>query len=135
MNNNFSSRLKLLRKERKETQQALADLLNVRRSTYGEYERGKILPPMDKMKSLADHFGVTVDYLFSGKEKQNESIDIARALIIILNQLKDQNNDLSFDGEPLEQATKQLLIESLNHAFEIALLMKKSKSSEQLEQT
>ena len=70
----FNLRLKMLRKGKKKTQQNLADLLKVRRSTYGEYERGKILPPMDKMKVLADYFGVTVDYLIIGNEKEEAEV-------------------------------------------------------------
>ena len=74
----LSSKIKALRKEKKKTQQNLADLLNIRRSTYGEYERGKILPPMDKLKIIADYFGVTVDYLLTEEHKEDNT---SRALV------------------------------------------------------
>ena len=49
----FSKRLKALRKDREKTQEDMSKLLNIQRSTYGEYERGKIMPPVEKIKILA----------------------------------------------------------------------------------
>ena len=66
----FSERLRELRKSRGRTQQEIADLLNIRRSTYGEYERGVILPPTDKIQTLAKYFNVTVDWLIGKEEMQ-----------------------------------------------------------------
>jgi transcriptional regulator with XRE-family HTH domain len=68
----FNVKIKTLRKQKKQTQQQIAGLLGVRRSTYGEYERGKILPPFDKIKILAEHFGVSVNYFVDGNEKETQ---------------------------------------------------------------
>ena len=63
----FAERLKYLRtgyKGRKLTQEEeMSKILKIRRSTYGEYERGKITSPMDKINFLSNYFGVSVDYL------------------------------------------------------------------------
>lgn len=63
MNDTFSARLKTLRLDTSKTQEDVANLLNIKRSTYGEYERGKIMPPVDKIEQLANIFGVKPHYL------------------------------------------------------------------------
>lgn len=130
----FSIKIKALRKENKKTQQNMADLLKVRRSTYGEYERGKILPPMDKMKILADHFGVSVDYLIGGADELESgteitSIDVSGQLQAALNYLKEKPNELMFDGELLDNESRQLLIQSLENGLKMAHIIKKGKEN------
>lgn len=127
----FSTKIKALRKEHKKTQQNIADLLNIRRSTYGEYERGKILPPMDKMKILADYFGVSVDYLIgiSGKnetEFSDELIDVSGQLKSALKHLKS-NQELMFDGKPLEDESRKLIIQSLENGIKMTKIIQKGK--------
>lgn len=59
----FSSRMKELRKERKKTQQELADIFSVRVRTYQGYEYGESYPEVAKLIALADFFDVSLDYL------------------------------------------------------------------------
>ena len=123
----LSSKIKALRKEKKKTQQNLADLLNVRRSTYGEYERGKILPPMDKLKVIADYFGVTVDYLIGNEEANNqEEIDVSQQLEVALETLKN-DGDLYFNGKPLDDESRELLIGSIENGLKMAHIISKSR--------
>lgn len=124
---NLSIKIKALRKEKKQTQQDIANLLNVRRSTYGEYERGKILPPMDKLKVLADHFGVTIDYLIGNEEPTEETeIDVSDNLESALDYLKN-DNDLFFNGKPLDDESRELLISSIENGLKMAYIISKSK--------
>ena len=134
--NLFDSRLKALRKEKGKTQQNIADLLKVRRSTYGEYERGKILPPMDKMKVLADYFDVSVDYLISGNGKDEaefgteiSSIDVSGQLKIALDHLKEKQSELMFDGELLDNESRELLIQTLENGLKMAQIIKKGNEN------
>lgn len=60
---NFSSRMKELRKERKMTQQELADVFSVRVRTYQGYEYGESYPEVAKLITIADYFDVSLDYL------------------------------------------------------------------------
>ena len=122
----LSSKIKALRKQKKQTQQNIADLLNVRRSTYGEYERGKILPPMDKLKVLADHFGVTIDYLIGNEQPEENEIDVSEQLKEALEQLKN-NGDLYFNGIPLEDESRDLLISSIENGLKMAYILSKSR--------
>jgi len=59
----FSERLKKLRKEKKLTQEELANMLNVGVSTISMYETGKSTPNDEIKKKLADIFDVSIDYL------------------------------------------------------------------------
>ena len=61
----FKDKLKTLRKHATMSQQQVADLLGVDRSTYTGYETSKAIPSIDKVKSLARIFNVTVDSLLS----------------------------------------------------------------------
>lgn len=125
----FSIKIKTLRKEHKKTQQNIADLLNIRRSTYGEYERGKILPPMDKMKILAEYFNVSVDYLIGNVEnKETEQIDISENLKKALLHLK-KDHDLLFNGTPLNNEAREILISSLENGLKMANVISNSKQN------
>lgn len=73
MNQTFCKRLKEMRKEAEKTQDEMANFLKVKRSTYGEYERGKITPPIDKLSRLAKYFDVSVDYLMGREIKFEEN--------------------------------------------------------------
>jgi len=39
-------------------------------STLTEWKKGKYTPKQDKLQKIADYFGVTVEYLMTGKEKE-----------------------------------------------------------------
>lgn len=129
---NFSNKIKTLRKEKKKTQQNVADLLKIRRSTYGEYERGKILPPMDKMKILADYFDVSIDYLIGGKDETEfaseiTTIDVSGQLRAALNYLKENKDELMFNGENLDNESREILIQSLENGLKMAQIINKNK--------
>ncbi len=59
----FRDRLKELRKRDKVTQEKLADLLGVERSTVGKWESKNIIPPADMLLVLSKMFNVSIDYL------------------------------------------------------------------------
>lgn len=62
-------RLKQLRTAAGMTQQDVARLLGVDRTTYVKYENGNSDPSTATLVRLADYFGVSVDYLIGQKEK------------------------------------------------------------------
>ncbi|WP_313074775.1 helix-turn-helix domain-containing protein [Lacrimispora sp.] len=43
-------------------------------SLFSEWKRGKSTPKADKMKKIADYFGVTVDYLVTGEGPEASSV-------------------------------------------------------------
>nr|WP_325185328.1 helix-turn-helix transcriptional regulator [uncultured Oscillibacter sp.] len=59
----INRRLKELRKEKKETQVQVAAAIEVAEQYYQKLEYGLNLPGIENTWKLADHFGVTIDYL------------------------------------------------------------------------
>ncbi len=60
-------RLKALRREKGVTSQIVADAIGIKSATYRRYEIDT--KPRDEVYvALADYFGVSVDYLMSGKD-------------------------------------------------------------------
>lgn len=70
----IAQRLIEQRRKYKKTQKDIADILNVNRATYGLYETGVNLPPIDKLVILADHFNVSIDYLCGREITANKFI-------------------------------------------------------------
>lgn len=56
-------RLRLLRRQHHLSQQALADLLGLDRSSYSYYELSRSEPSIHTLMFLADYYQVSVDYL------------------------------------------------------------------------
>lgn len=62
-----------LRKENKLTQDQLSDLLGISRQTISEWERGISYPSVDKLLSLSKIFNVSLDYIITGENfEQNK---------------------------------------------------------------
>lgn len=60
---NFNEKLKNLRTKNNETQQELADMLNVSFQSVSKWENGLCLPSIAMMKDIASHYDVTLDSL------------------------------------------------------------------------
>lgn len=75
----LNERLKELRKLKNLTQQQLAEILGIDRSNYANYERGKRIPPIDKIEKIADFFNVSIDYLM-GREELTPDQELAAIL-------------------------------------------------------
>ena len=132
--NMFAVRLKALRKSRKETQEDIAQLLHVGRTTVGEYERGHIRPPMGKMQMLAEHFKVSVDYLMGntnfqtpGEQAEISPADVSVALRKLLDQLQSADYALTFNGEALSDSARELLISNLEQGLRIGEIIQSKK--------
>jgi len=72
--NTIGNRIEALRKSRKETQADLAKSLHVLRETVNQWESGTRDLKTQYTISLADHFGVTCDYLLRGIKADNVSV-------------------------------------------------------------
>lgn len=81
----FGERLKLARERKGMTQQQIADLMNIDKSTYCGYETGKRQPDVQKIKVLSGILGVSGDELLetgyavesSDLDRQLEGVDFA----------------------------------------------------------
>lgn len=64
-NNNFGKNLKWLRAEGNETQELLAMKLKVDKSLISHWEHERRMPDEEMLKSIATHYGVSVEELFA----------------------------------------------------------------------
>lgn len=63
----FNERLKKAREKREYTQQQVADMMNVTKSTYCGYETGRSQPDLKKLKQLAVILNTSIDELLEMK--------------------------------------------------------------------
>ena len=66
----FAERLKLLRKEKHQTQAEIAEFLGITSRTYQYYESAAHDPDIFRLIKLADYFDVTLDYLLGRSEER-----------------------------------------------------------------
>ena len=105
----------------------------VTQSTLSDWKRGRSTPKSENMKKLADYFGVSIDYLMTGKEdsvekepqlKPRDERDIKNILANTEQLLKQDG--LMFDGQPASQEA----IDSILSAMQIGMEMAKKKNKE-----
>lgn len=104
----------------------------VTQSTLSDWKRGRSTPKSENMKKLADYFGVSIDYLMTGKEsednepklKPRDEKDIKN--ILENTELLLKQEGLMFDGQPASQEA----IDSILSAMQIGMEMAKKKNKE-----
>lgn len=102
----------------------------VSQSTLSDWKRGVSTPKQDKLKKIADYFGVSLEYLMTGKAetekepklKPKDEKDI-KEIISNTEQLLKQDG-LMFDGDPASPEA----IESILSAMQIGMEMAKKKN-------
>ncbi len=67
----FGQRLKAIRKEKKETQDDLALILDVGKSHISEMERGNRTTTAEKIALICEHYRVSADYLLGLSDDPN----------------------------------------------------------------
>lgn len=73
----FSERLKRARKAKKMTQEQLAAVIMVERSSVGKYESANVIPSPEVLKRIADALDVSVDYLLERTNAKTSTADKA----------------------------------------------------------
>lgn len=103
-------------------------------ATLTNWKNGKYTPKQDKLQKIADYFGVTLDYLMTGRE-ENEKKEVTltrkdeRDIEKIIEQTKEQllsQDGLMFDGQPASPEA----IESILSAMQIGMELAKKKNKE-----
>ena len=64
----FCEKLQALRKQKNLTQEELAEVLFVSRTSVSKWESGRGYPSIDSLKAVSKFFGITIDELLSGDE-------------------------------------------------------------------
>lgn len=99
----FAERLKALRKQHNITQEQLASIIGVERSSIGKYEgKSRIIPSDDVKYKIAQFFGVSVEYLLGHTDVpiQVNSSEISREendMILMFRELTDAGQGLVLD--------------------------------------
>lgn len=69
----FGIRFKEERKKKNLTQQGLASLFHLDKSSISKYENGHQMPEMETLINICDYFGVSVEYLVGQTDKREKS--------------------------------------------------------------
>lgn len=107
-------------------------------ATISNWKAGRYVPKQDKMKKLADYFGVTTDYLMTGENPREgeegspaAGVDIAKKFDEIIGDINDSNGSpLYFDGVELDDKTKEIMatyVTNVRQQFDIMREMAKKK--------
>lgn len=85
----FYLRIRELRISRKLSQQELADLLKISKSSVNMYERGEREPGLDLIEAIADFFNVDLDYLMGKSDNpQKHLISTANDIVLTSDETK-----------------------------------------------
>lgn len=60
-------------KERGVTAYRVSEETGIKTSSLSGWKAGKFTPKQEKLKKIADYFGVSIEYLMTGEEKESES--------------------------------------------------------------
>lgn len=137
---NLGERIRDLREKSGLTQKELADKLKIPNQNISNYERGFRQPDFTTLSMIADFFEVSTDYLLgrtNHKKLDSEGLpvlskkderDIARELEAMLSDLNEKDtNALAFDGEPMDDVTRELVKESIESNLRLAKKLAKKK--------
>ena len=102
----------------------VAKATGVTTTTLTNWKQGKYTPKQDKLQKIADYFGVTLDYLMTGREEPKEKSpeltsrdekDITKTLNKVMEQFENnENGPLYYDGEEIDETSRILI----RNAFE-----------------
>ena len=85
----FGKRFKEALKEKRLTQEQLADKFHLKKSSISRYENDKQMPEVNLLKEFADFFGVTVDYLLGSESIKTEDLNTKNSGNILFENAQD----------------------------------------------
>jgi transcriptional regulator with XRE-family HTH domain len=128
--------IKMYRKKAKLTQAELAQRANMSRSYLADVERDRYNPSVDTLKAIASALEVPVSALLGEDDYKRDSElpeltekderDIAKDLQRIMDSLESQEG-LMYDGEPMDEETRELIKISLENSMRLAKRIAKKK--------
>ena len=129
----IGERIRQLREERKISQTELAEAAETTKQNLYKYETGIITNiPTDKIEKMAKKLSVSPAYLMGWKEEalnRKDEADIADAMERFIEQLSTAKEALMFDGEPLDDESRDLLLASLENSLRMGKRIAKQKYS------
>ena len=103
----------------------------VTQTALSNWKTGKSTPTTKTLQKIADYFGVTIDYLMNGEEKDTEPTLTKRdtkEITEMMNGIEEllKQDGLMFDGNPASQEA----IDSILSAMKIGMEMAKQRNKE-----
>ncbi|PED36899.1 transcriptional regulator [Bacillus cereus] len=122
-------RLKKERERRKWSQKFVAEKIGITNTVLSNYERDYRDPDTTTLGKLADLYEISTDELLgrSNNLSKKEERDIARDLEKTLEELENSEDALMFDGEPIDDHTKEMIRISLENSMRMAKQLAKQK--------
>lgn len=122
-------RLKKERERRNWSQKFVAEKIGITNTVLSNYERDYRDPDTTTLGKLADLYEISTDELLgrSNKLSKKEERDIARDLEKTLEELENSEEALMFDGEPIDEHTKEMIRISLENSMRMAKQLAKQK--------
>lgn len=140
--------IKKLRRAKNESQKVLAEIIGVSLRTIQHYEAGTVDVSSKKLELIAQHYDVSVSYLFEGakekevlvkpeKEFNNLKIDdklniIYSVLENVLIQINGTTEKVEHNEKLIAQANKNIFEQSMNIQKVLLKLETKSKKNKNL---
>lgn len=118
MAKNIQYYMNLNNKSRRE----MCEALGVKYTTFTDWVNANVYPRIDKIELMANYFGIDKSDLVEDRNHklaQRHEKDIAKKLSETLEQLNAQDG-LMFDGNEMDEQTKELLKISLENALRTA---------------
>lgn len=94
----------------------------ISQSTLSDWKKGKITPKSDTMKKIADYFGVSVDYLMTGEEKEADRYYINEETAQVAQEIFE-NKEL----RALFDVQRGMAVEDLQALHSMALALKRKE--------
>ena len=113
--------LKECRKNKGLTQYDASKIIGVARTTYADYENGKIQPPIDKIRKICDWLDMPLDKLMNIEYADYSELDHKPAIVNALDDIASEIKSLS-----LKSQEKSLIINLLDYIAQN--YMKREKS-------
>lgn len=111
-----------------------AEACGINRSNVSLWKSKGYTPRGEALQSIANYFDVSVNYLLDDDTKEKppaltkkDERDISKKLEETLSQLESGQDGLMFDGEPMDDVTRELLLASLKNSMEMGKKIAKQK--------
>ncbi len=98
----FSKQIKMLRKEKKLSQQTLANDLKLTQQAIGKWETGKSVPDGHTLSIIANYFNTSVDFLLGNTSLNSSNIasnNSSQVLVPIIGTVKAGYNSFAFNED------------------------------------
>lgn len=122
-----------LRDEKQLKDSDVSKATGITKSTFSDWKSGRSKPKQDKLQKIADYFGVSLEYLTTGEEKEwqptiteKEEKDLDKKVENLLNAV-DSDTGLMLDGEIMDDETREIFAMNLKNALRTTKLAAKAK--------